>query len=359
LRERIPALDGIRGIAILSVVVYHVALQFPPSIVWPASWIYAILAWNGVGVDAFFVLSGFLITGILLDARGARGYFSAFYARRVLRIVPVYYLFLIWLLVIRRTPIPSGTGIYYWTFTTNVMIAQGKSVIPETGPLWSLSVEEQFYLFWPAIIALVPPRHFRALCWALIAISLSTAIACTLAGNGTHYVIMRLDELAGGGLVASFLRDGTPIAPPKWLWLAVAALLVFAMKYENQMWILVGTRSAGLLTALTIPIVARDSSTTLSKVLSWRPLISWGLYSYAIYVIHMSIAIPACLWLRTHWPPSFPKGLPLTLSGIALVLALCWIAGWISYRVIERPILSLKRFVPMPKREPTMMAAAI
>src|SRR5438067_7660244 len=175
-RGHILALDGLRGIAILLVVVCHFVSNLHIAAdgwAWP---LVAIAHAGWTGVDLFFVLSGFLITGILIDARGSDSYFKAFYARRALRIVPAYYGFLFAIFVVLPF-LHLGAGndymlarehqSWYWLYLTNVMMAIGE--IPGRGPypstlFWSLAVEEQFYLLWPLIVAASPPRTLRKIC---------------------------------------------------------------------------------------------------------------------------------------------------------------------------------------------------
>ena len=355
--ERIPALDGVRGLSILSVVIGHTEGLFPAVAHWPARWLYGV---NWPGVDSFFVLSGFLITGLLLDARGTgdrppRGYFSSFYARRVLRIFPVYYLYLAWLMLVRHLPMPAGDWGYYWTYTTNILFLRGGGEAVETGPLWSLAVEEQFYILWPLVIAITPRRYFRAVCWTLIATGGILAFTLTLGGHiPAEYMFIRMDELSLGGLVASYVRDETTAAPsPRtlaWVFALFVLCLIAAHKSaSHQLWYLAESRAAAVVTAITIALVVGDRAHPLSRALSARPLRSWGTYSYAIYIMHMSVAVPVMRVIRARLPASATQ----PLAAIVATLCVCWVAGWLSYHIIERPMLSLKRFVPMP----TMIAA--
>jgi len=177
-RGHILALDGLRGVAILLVIACHFVSNLHIVGDGPA-WIIVALAQAGwTGVDLFFVLSGFLITGILVDARGSNTYFRAFYARRALRILPAYYGFLFAIFVLLPL-LNLGAGDnymlarqhqgWYWLHLTNLMIAIGE--IPGRGPypntlFWSLAVEEQFYFIWPAIVALCSTRTLRRVCIA-------------------------------------------------------------------------------------------------------------------------------------------------------------------------------------------------
>jgi peptidoglycan/LPS O-acetylase OafA/YrhL len=162
--DRIDTLDGVRGLAILAVLVDHSAFWITPTTFVDRA-VQAVTGSGWAGVDLFFVLSGFLITGILLDAKGGQHYFRSFYARRVLRIFPIYYLTIALALaasfipaIVHRFP-DAAAEIHhvlpwYWTYTTNYLISlHGWAAAPmRTAHLWSLAVEEQFYLVFPLLL---------------------------------------------------------------------------------------------------------------------------------------------------------------------------------------------------------------
>src|SRR5438132_3075751 len=197
-RGHILALDGLRGIAILLVVFSHFVsnlrltangIAYVPIALAHAGW---------AGVDLFFVLSGFLITGILVDARGSPSYFKAFYARRALRILPAYYGFLFVIFVILPL-LNLGAGAnymlarqhqaWYWLHLTNVMMAVGE--IPGRGPypntlFWSLAVEDQFYFIWPAVFALCSTNTLRKVCIAGIIGFVLLGIFCVMSRGSCH-----------------------------------------------------------------------------------------------------------------------------------------------------------------------------
>jgi peptidoglycan/LPS O-acetylase OafA/YrhL len=180
----IPSLDGVRGVAILLVLLFHFKdYLIGPEMLQGALGLAGYLGW--AGVDLFFVLSGFLITRILLAARSNEGYFSSFYTRRFFRIFPLYYavLFLIFLgpwSVIAGVLPPVSDHVWYWTYLSNWSIML-KSANPQgVGHFWSLAVEEQFYMAWPLLVWWLDGRAlFRvtvALCaaaplWRIVLIS--------------------------------------------------------------------------------------------------------------------------------------------------------------------------------------------
>ena len=150
----IPALDGLRGIAILLVLIHHLTIYRPEGGL--DSWIAAVPLFGWCGVNLFFVLSGFLITGILLDTRDSPVFYRSFFARRVLRIFPLYYgvLFLGFVLAPLLLPMPDAYGrhqLWLWTYLANFAMPFGKGE-PAFSHFWSLCVEEQFYLVWPFLV---------------------------------------------------------------------------------------------------------------------------------------------------------------------------------------------------------------
>jgi glycine/D-amino acid oxidase-like deaminating enzyme len=208
-----------------------------------------------MGVDLFFVISGFLITGILLDVRSeaSRFYYGGFYARRMLRILPPYVLILVALVAF-----PSLTGqtrqahllltgheAWYWTLLVNVLIASygWAAVIPQTAPLWSLAVEEQFYLIWPSVVRRLSPRGVLRL--GLVLIVVAGLVRALLAGRGLSaislYVLMptRADTLAWGAVLAALVRlpNGmSTIRSALWPALLVASsvLILVMLRFQSS-----------------------------------------------------------------------------------------------------------------------------
>lgn len=356
---RIDALTGLRGVAILAVICRH---AISSTAVWPtgaaarATWHVMNAGW--VGVDVFFVLSGYLITGILLDARGdgaaaPRGYYTAFYARRALRIFPVYYLFLA--VVFAAGHVTDPRVWWYWTYTTNMLFA--RSGFWEQPHLWSLAVEEQFYLIWPTAISILPRRWLRPMCWTMIVGTTALRIVLSLHAWIPAYVltICRLDEFAAGALLASYAPDvrGAPWA--RWarpaLTAAVVALVALAFTGvvgdpSRPVSLELGCLLTTIATVACIALVSTPSTSWpwLTRVLRTRALVSVGTYSYAMYIVQLSVGNRIDRLVR--WPI-----VPRTLA----VAVVCWAIGWVSWRVLERPLLSLKRFVPMPRPAPSII----
>jgi peptidoglycan/LPS O-acetylase OafA/YrhL len=364
-----PALDGLRGLAVLMVLAFHfLHIDGEGGVVERTLLSASRAGW--AGVDLFFVLSGFLITGILLDARGGQGYFRVFYARRVLRIFPLYYaylavLFLAVPLLLPSLDVKSGTQGWLWTYLGNVLFARegGFEASPYTGHFWSLAVEEQFYLLWPLLVWVLPRRWLALACVALvgIAFALRFGIHRTTYNATAAYVLTpaRVDALAMGALVAIAARE------PGWWprirrsapWvLAASAAAVAAVWVEQggifggdpvvQVWAF-GPLAAGFAAVLVLAVDAAPGS-VLSRALVRPGLAGAGKYSYGLYVLHYpiflaleaagitSLAMAAALGSRIAGMAAFAA-----LAGAATLAA-----ALLSWHVIEKPFLGLKRLVP-------------
>src|SRR5919106_250426 len=179
----IPALDGLRGIAVILVMLHHFALYgTKPVSLFVDKALKAVLLSGWIGVDLFFVLSGFLITGILIDSKGGTRYFRTFYARRFLRIFPLYYGFLLAFLVLVPLLHPVGSAFtallteqgWYWTYLINWKI--GLTGWPEyyiLGHFWTLAVEEQFSVFWPLVVFFSGRKTLLRTCCLLLLVCLA------------------------------------------------------------------------------------------------------------------------------------------------------------------------------------------
>src|SRR6266550_1677369 len=224
--DHVPALDGLRAIAILAVMGMHFTIVQPPflqssvlgdQVIWQLG----LAGW--VGVDLFFVLSGFLITGILLDTKGGDRYFRNFYMRRVLRIFPLYYGSLVVLFLIIPMVAPaivhdlgrlSHGQVWLWTYLSNIAIGitgSWQAVPPLTGHYWSLAVEEQFYLLWPLVVYSVSRSRLLNVALGLWVTALALRMVMLWLGVSPTSVFVltptRMDGLAAGAAVATLARQ--------------------------------------------------------------------------------------------------------------------------------------------------------
>ncbi|MGH7437649.1 MAG: acyltransferase family protein, partial [Polyangiaceae bacterium] len=219
LPAHLPALDGLRGVAILLVAVHMLGmLDAPRGVV--ASALSSALARGWAGVQLFFVLSGFLITGILLDTQSADNALPTFFARRFLRILPLYYLVLFVAFVVAPLlgPVPPALAhdrahqIWFWTYLSNWVLPYeaGSRAFPH---FWSLAVEEQFYLVWPFVLRNRSPASCVRVCLGVAIASLAIRIGFLAAHlpSGAIYVfsVTRMDALALGGAAAAAIRIPT------------------------------------------------------------------------------------------------------------------------------------------------------
>lgn len=379
--DHLPALDGVRGLAILLVLVLHLS-DFAQAL-WAASspldrLVLRLTSAGWVGVDLFFVLSGFLITGILVDAKERAGYFRNFYARRVLRIFPLYYGFLIVIFLllplIPRAGLdaPLRDQLTYWPYLQNMrgLLDPGRTDTffhDTTGHLWSLAVEEQFYLVWPAILLPFARTRLMWICSALIAGALVFRVAIRAAGADSDYAYIlmpaRIDSLALGALLALAARSKHDLGVAVRL-APVAAGVSAAIVAAIFLWrhaldtndILVQTIGytalAVLFGALVISAATSRPGTLLHAVFTRASMRTLGRYSYGMYVIHIPIIV-LLSWTITQTHGDLPAigGLALpgtiafSLAGGAATFAL----AWLSWHVWEQRWLRLKtRFRSAP-----------
>jgi peptidoglycan/LPS O-acetylase OafA/YrhL len=310
LGTHIPALDGLRGLAILLVMVHHFVYLggVRPSLIIDRIFYAGSLA-GWCGVDLFFILSGFLITGILLDAKGSPHFFRNFYMRRLLRIFPLYYgVLLVFFVVLPQfalldwnfQALLDDQG-WYWSYLVNFAIAfEGWPPSYAIAHFWSLAVEEQFYLIWPIIVFLSPPRYLRVICLAFIVCSLGLRLEFVRSGYPiAAYVLTpaRMDTLAVGALLALMVRcPGGLSQLSRWAWPVVGATA--AMLSGIALWrrgfdsidpvvqTIRYTLLAFLFGAVLIVAVTSPSSTMSGKVFTHQGLMFFGRHSYALYVFH-------------------------------------------------------------------------
>ena len=341
MKRHVPALDGVRGIAILMVLAFHT----PGTIAWTR------FGW--AGVDLFFVLSGFLITGVLLDGAAAPHRARTFYVRRALRILPLYYVAILVALFVMPRIAPSLEGdahrlaahqLWLWTYTANWPIGlQGSDPVaplPFLVHFWSLAIEEQFYLVWPLVIWLASPRTAIRVAWGVIIGALACRLALLAFGApiSTRYFLTpcRLDGLAVGALIALWQRESVDVERRMRRAGLVACLVLVVLiirerpfPYESNLVATVGFSALAWAFGWLVSVAALRPS----RVLSAKPLVAAGRYSYGLYVIHPLVITASA----ARWPvlaDNLKGGLVMWVASIAL--------AWLSYNGFERRFLQLK-----------------
>ncbi len=359
---------------------FHARLNAPAAFA-PLPFLYSVLGLGPTGVDLFFVLSGFLITSILLSTKHAapRSYFWSFYARRALRIFPLYFLAIAAFFYIELPFVQSRGGgwgisrsdqIWYWTYLMNWRDASGH-IIGALIQFWSLGVEEQFYLIWPAIVFFCAIRYFPALCIGICTISLVLRVVlCThnfvapeLLNEFIHRAtITRLDTLAVGALIAALvLNPGwTKRVRPQIRLIAPAAFGAWlAIWGASTQGISIPSNTVGYLViaiaygcVVFVCVTDRGSNHPLCRVARWRTLRSFGRYSYAMYVIHIfakrwfDVAIALVIYPRFMRVPSLAAMPPIVFALFILVVTLgaSYLLAVVSWHVFEKHFLRLKKY---------------
>ncbi len=370
----LPALDALRGLAIILVFLTHaVALPLNPAVM-PDAAVRALARVGWSGVDLFFVLSGFLITGILFDTKAQPHYFRNFLGRRILRVFPLYYGFLaLFFIVVPRLVPWEGAAFatlranqaWYWAYGVNLLEAiKGGGATPlNTSHLWSLSIEEQFYLVWPLVVWASSPRTLVRIALVVVAGGLAFRTWWVLRGGdpvGAYLLTPgRLDGLMAGAFLAVAARRPEGLGAWRRLaWQTLIGCVAFlgcvawwrgGFEYRDP--VLAVIAYPGLAAAygalLVIGVTTPPHSGVLSRIFAHPGLHSLGRYSYAIYVFHyplLGLLEEKLPFVSTALATSRGSHL-LAVVVLALVAApMSFALAWLSYRVYERPFLALKRY---------------
>ena len=342
MQQKIPQLDAVRGIAILLVLMVNTSEKYP-------SLHLEHFFGNGwMGVDLFFVLSGFLITGILLDSKHSKDYFKNFYARRCLRILPLYYSVLVLMFALVPFLRSSEAHIIFeksspwWAyplFLQNFLIAVPTLTPGPLGVSWSLAIEEQFYLVWSLIV-----RYFSLAKLKRIAVSiifLSPVVGFYLS---THHLITysnvfcRIVGPMMGSLLALIIRSegfqSSKFLKRAWLVFSAAAILAFLCEALNARWL--AFFFVALAAASFIYLALFSPQRWLQAVLRNRFLIFTGTISYGLYLLH-KIPFDAAQSFRLDSQPAL---------ALPLILLAAYAMAFLSWNLLEKPFLRLKRFFP-------------
>jgi peptidoglycan/LPS O-acetylase OafA/YrhL len=336
MKTKIPQLDAVRALAIL-VVMFHNSGQLQP-----------LFAQGWMGVDLFFVLSGFLITGILVDTRQSEGYFKNFYARRCLRIWPLYYsiLLLMFVAVPLLRPVQGHTILEksspWWAYPLylqNFLVAIPTQGAGPLGVTWSLAIEEQFYLVWALVVRFCSNAQLRRIAITVICASPLLRFVLSLHYAYTHIysnVFCRLDGLMAGALLALVVRSEN-FVPSRytkgaWILLLVTAPLALVLASFSVQWIVFS--ASAIASALFVYVALFSEQNTFHAVMSNRFLTYTGTISYGLYLLH-KIPLDVVKSTRLNQKPLL--ALPIAILASYALAALSW-------NLLEKPFLRLKRF---------------
>lgn len=385
---RLLALDGLRGLAIVLVMLFHFVAMPAHSLIDQPLVVLARYGWTGV--DLFFVLSGFLITGILLDAKGSKHYYRNFYIRRGLRIWPLYYGFVAALLVVYPW-VGGAAGAaeaatlrehqwWVWTHTMNWLVAISGDFTTKatlgTGGFWSLSIEEQFYLAWPLVVAALPPRMLLRSCLVLVLGSLVVRLGMTVLGASWAAVytatFARVDPLAIGAALAVIARERDGLAGLRrhtgaaiiGAILGFAAIEVILRHVREPNYVLSLALQCSLVALLWSAVLIRTLTAApggaLARFTHTRVLRSFGKYSYALYLFHGHVnRLFSKIGLDPKGSDAGPGPVLLRqLLYLGLALAVSYAAAFLSWHLYENHFLRLKRFFPSRRPKPVETVAA-
>jgi peptidoglycan/LPS O-acetylase OafA/YrhL len=339
-------LDGVRAIAVFMVMIFHFCIDVHKTD--PIIRLISKAAVLGkTGVELFFVLSGFLITRILLSTKNERTYFKNFYVRRILRIMPLYYLFLLIYyfvgpLLFNRPHVPFNQQIYFYTYLQNAAFTFNWKT---DGPFhyWSLAVEEHFYLFWPLVIYITNPKTL----YKIIGVIIVAAFALRIYMVSLHYPVhiftfTRFDSLGFGALLALMEADNWITAKNsfKFLLLAAAVLIPLAgvFIYLND-----DSGAGQVLKFFLLPlfyfslvgyVLSIPQTHFINRMLKLKFLAYTGKISFGLYVFHIfCYALGNRYFSTRYWPLQ-----------LAIGLSLAYIVASVSFYFFESNFLKLKKY---------------
>lgn len=371
-RGYIQELDGLRAVGLCLVLLNHFTLTAFPR------WLFQLGNLGWIAMDSFFVMSGFLIAGILLDSRDKPHFFGKYYLRRALRIFPLYYaVLLIWYLILTRTNYGSDyrNMLQYWGspgWFTFYLGNVREAVVPLSfqkisptvrwayGPLWSLQVEEQFYLLFPLAVAFLKKNHLRNLLIAAACLSpmIRILLYCWQPNNSElQYTLLpcHCEGIALGALIAIRFRSGPWRIPAGKLTAWMCCLMAAAMagsvlttwRTRAEAWDTVWNRLAGysissLACACLVLWLICNRGSGATRFLRLSPVRYLGEISYGVYLLH-----PVSHWMvleanKKHWIHLKANDPMYVVYGVGLSVAL----AVISWHCFEGLFLRLKDKIP-------------
>jgi peptidoglycan/LPS O-acetylase OafA/YrhL len=343
----IPELQGLRGLAVLAVVVYHCHTRLE------GTWVHYASLWGWVGVNLFFTLSGFLITSILIEARDKPRYFRNFYARRALRIWPVYFLLLAVCYSVPEWFLGDTLAhqAHWKTLVAYALFVQNlrHTALPGTlGPTWSLAIEEQYYFVWAPIVRFAKGRYLG---WLLPGILIAMLAISPLIRylhphwvNGTHTAI-HLDGIALGSLLALGLYS-LSFTRRAWFWIGLAAAILGLAATAT---IAGGTSFLDSALALCFAgvvltaVAGTGARNPLAAALRRGPLPFYGQISYGMYMTHILVFVYFGSF-DARLDDKYQIGIAGNLAIVGLRLLASTIVATALWYGFESQVLKLKRY---------------
>jgi peptidoglycan/LPS O-acetylase OafA/YrhL len=357
-----PQLDALRAFAVFAVFVVHFVRE--------EGAVRSMLPWGALGVQLFFVLSGFLITRILLGARSEKegnrgGILRRFYCRRFLRLFPPYYLYLAFAAI--ALPYSRQYLVIFMVYGQNFLFALRPEVFSHVmAHFWTLAVEEQFYLIWPWLVLFLPRKWLVgaiSVCVTAAPIGRGIALACHATSHQVNMMMpFHFDTLGMGALLAVLSAYGSGEGRSAgrlmncglWIGLPLLCASVVAERFDiaRGIQLVVGEGAAGLAFVWLVGRASEGFGGIAGKVLAWTPLLYLGRISYGLYVYHFNVpgmmrdvvmprlhlSLPSSDWVRY-----------VIFSAVTVGVAS---ASWYA---IERPVNRLKRFFPYQRRRKVMI----
>lgn len=360
LKGHVPALDAIRGLAIVLVTLYRFN-EGPVDSSVLGKTIFGFCSLGFRGVDLFFVLSGFLITGILHDAKEKPHYFRDFYMRRTLRIFPLYYATLLVTLIVLPRLLPSAADmfreaidnqVWLWIYGANVVQSwQDAWPLGRFNHFWSLAVEEHFYLVWPLLIYLTSRQSAMRLCLGILICACGGRAFWLLAGGGgvaaEVLTVFRMDALALGAFLALAVRGPGGIRS-LYPWaviglIATGVLLVPPSLLGKRVLTTTDTLFAAFFGCLIILALCTSREGLAGRLWNSSLLRFFGKYSYGMYVFQ-NLLIPLLAPLVTAESLAEQFGSPLwgKLAYLCVMSLATTLAAVASWHLFEKHVLKLK-----------------
>jgi len=365
--QRLPVLDGVRGLAILLVMIHHFGLGYDVNTT--GELLFARLANSSwLGVDLFFVLSGFLITGILLKAKDRPRYFKNFYMRRALRIFPLYYgtLFLYFVILpyifgvdFRRDFSDTWWHVFY---LSNFKQAFDGFQPRPLGILWSLSIEEQYYLAWPLLVYFLPRRALIVLCVGVLIATPAMRYMFAFGKYDPVFIYMntltRIDGIVAGSLLAIIAAGGLETLS-KYRFIAkacaIAGMGTLFVGFSDYTGLFYYTWNPGaqafgystiimVMVACFVLLLTNPSESIANRALCWRPFLELGKYSYAMYIFHdlVNMVMLEAFGERTYYPTYFGSVLPMIILAMLIGIGITLLIALLTWNLWEKHFLKLK-----------------